>query len=51
MFTNFTTKNGLCSNNVSAIIQDKSGNILIGTNNGICKYDGKSLQNSLFPTH
>ncbi|MBK6622651.1 MAG: hypothetical protein IPG32_17925 [Saprospirales bacterium] len=43
IFTNFTTKNGLCSNNVSAIIQDKSGNILIGTNNGICKYDGKSF--------
>jgi ligand-binding sensor domain-containing protein len=42
-FTNFTTKDGLCSNNASAIIQDKSGNILIGTNRGICKYDGKKF--------
>lgn len=42
-FTNFTTKNGLCSNHVSAIIQDKSGNILFGTENGICKYDGNTF--------
>ncbi|MFZ4522115.1 MAG: ligand-binding sensor domain-containing protein [Bacteroidales bacterium] len=40
-FTNFSTKEGLCDNNASAIIQDKSGNILIGTNAGICKYNGK----------
>lgn len=39
-FTNFTTKDGLCDNYTSTIIQDKSGNILIGTNAGICKYDG-----------
>lgn len=39
-FTNFTTKDGLCNNNVGAIIQDKAGNILLGTNKGICKYDG-----------
>jgi ligand-binding sensor domain-containing protein len=26
-FTNFTTKNGLCNNNVGAIIQNKAGNI------------------------
>lgn len=40
-FTNFTTKDGLCDNDVGDIIQDKSGNILIGTKKGICKYDGK----------
>jgi ligand-binding sensor domain-containing protein len=39
-FTNITTKDGLCNNDVSAIIQDRAGNILIGTKNGICKYDG-----------
>lgn len=39
-FTNFTTNDGLCDNYTSTIIQDKSGNILIGTNAGICKYDG-----------
>ncbi len=42
-FTNFTTKDGLCNNNVGAIIQDKAGNILIGTKNGICKYDGNEF--------
>jgi ligand-binding sensor domain-containing protein len=42
-FTNFTTKNGLCSNNVGPIIQDKEGNILFGTKNGICKYDGQNF--------
>ncbi len=42
-FTNFTTKDGLYSNNVIAIIQDKSGNILLGTSNGIFKYDGKAI--------
>ncbi len=31
-FTNFTIKDGLCNNNVVAIIQDKLGNILLGTN-------------------
>jgi len=42
-FTNFTTKDGLCDNSTKSIIQDKSGNILIGTNAGICKYDGKNF--------
>jgi ligand-binding sensor domain-containing protein len=44
-FTNFTTKDGICDNYTSDIIQDKSGNILIGTNSGICKYDGKIFSN------
>lgn len=42
-FTNFTTKDGLCNNDVKGIIQDKEGNILIGTESGICKYDGKTF--------
>ncbi len=42
-FTNFTTRDGLCDNDVRDIIQDKDGNILIGTSSGICKYDGKSF--------
>jgi len=42
-FTNFTMRNGLCNNDVNAIIQDRTGNILLGTNNGICKYDGKTF--------
>ena len=39
-FINFTTEDGLCNNDAGAIIQDRAGNILIGTRNGICKYDG-----------
>lgn len=35
-----TIIDGLCNNNAGAIIQDRAGNILIGTKNGICKYDG-----------
>ena len=42
-FTNFTIKDGLSNNNVGAIIQDRAGNILLGTNSGICKYDGKTF--------
>ena len=42
-FTNFTTKDGLCNNDVGAIIQDRAGNMLLGTKNGICKYDGNKF--------
>lgn len=42
-FTNFRTKDGLCNNDVNAIIQDRQGNILFGTKNGICKYDGNKF--------
>ena len=42
-FTNFTTKDGLCNNDVGVIIQDRAGNILLGTKNGICKYDGNKF--------
>jgi ligand-binding sensor domain-containing protein len=42
-FTNITTKDGLCNNDVGAIIQNKAGNILIGTKNGICKCDGNKF--------
>jgi ligand-binding sensor domain-containing protein len=42
-FTNITTKDGLCNNDVGAIIQDRAGNILLGTKNGICKYDGNKF--------
>ena len=48
-FTNFTTKDGLCNNNVGSIIQDRAGNILLGTNRGICKYDGKKFSQYPIP--
>jgi ligand-binding sensor domain-containing protein len=40
LFANFTTKDGLSSNDVTAIIEDRKGNILLGTQSGICKYEG-----------
>jgi ligand-binding sensor domain-containing protein len=42
-FTNFTTRDGLIDNDVSTIIENRSGYILFGTNSGLCKYDGKSF--------
>ncbi len=42
-FTNFTTKDGLTDNDVSAIIQDKAGDIVFGTAKGICTFDGKTI--------
>ena len=40
-FINFTVNDGLINNNVGPIIQDKSGNILLGTDRGIGQFDGK----------
>lgn len=48
-FTNYTTKEGLCNNNVTAIIQDKAGNILIGTNSGICQFNGRTFKKYPIP--
>ncbi len=42
-FTQFTTNNGLSTNNVHSLLEDQSGNIWIGTGEGICKYDGRSI--------
>jgi len=39
-----TKKEGLPSNNVNCISQDKEGYIWIGTDNGIVRYDGKMLK-------
>lgn len=50
-FTQFTKKNGLSDNGVNFITEDKAGNILFGTNRGICKYDrGKFINDPLTDT-
>lgn len=56
-FTHFTKKNGLCSNNVSAIAEDTLGNMWFGclssdnpeyiSEGGLCRYDGTTF--SQFP--
>ncbi|MEO7607750.1 MAG: two-component regulator propeller domain-containing protein [Saprospiraceae bacterium] len=43
-FSNFTVKDGLGSNCIRALLEDKIGNIWIGTNKGVCYYDGKSIR-------
>ena len=40
---NFTTKDGLVSNRIRGIQEDKSGNIYFTTYEGISKFDGKSF--------
>ena len=39
----FTKNNGLPSDRVEEIKEDKSGNIFINTSKGLCKYDGQKL--------
>jgi ligand-binding sensor domain-containing protein/signal transduction histidine kinase/CheY-like chemotaxis protein len=39
--TNYSKKNGLSDNSVFSIIEDRQGNIWIGTVNGLNKYDGR----------
>ena len=45
IFTQFTTDQGLASNNVISVFEDKQGILWIGTNGGLSKYDGKTFQN------
>lgn len=42
-FTNFTEKDGLSSDYVYSILEDRSGNIWFGTADGACYYDGKKF--------
>ncbi|WP_047445759.1 two-component regulator propeller domain-containing protein [Alistipes sp. ZOR0009] len=39
-FDNFTTKNGLPSNTIRRIFQDRDGFLWLATDNGLCRYDG-----------
>ncbi len=48
-FTNFTTKDGLCSNKVNSVIEDKDGLLWFATSEGLCKYDGKTFINFQLP--
>src|SRR6187431_2383266 len=40
-FTNYTMKDGLPSNRVSSVIQDRAGIYWINTESGICRYDAR----------
>ncbi len=41
-FSNLRQEDGLPSNMINSVVQDKLGFIWISTNNGICRYDGYS---------
>ncbi|MCS4224138.1 two-component regulator propeller domain-containing protein [Sphingobacterium sp. BIGb0165] len=42
---NFTSKDGLASDRVTTIYEDRFGHIWFGSDNGVSRYDGKSFQN------
>ncbi|GAB3297917.1 hypothetical protein GCM10027348_20950 [Hymenobacter tenuis] len=42
-FTRFTTANGLNSNSVLCVLEDRDGEIWVGTEAGLCRYDGKTF--------
>lgn len=42
-FRQYTIENGLPSNNVFTVIQDSKGHIWVGTDKGVCKFDGKGF--------
>ncbi|MEZ4986809.1 MAG: two-component regulator propeller domain-containing protein [Saprospiraceae bacterium] len=44
-FQNFTTDDGLVNNEIVCIYEDKMGNIWLGANGGVSRYDGKSFRN------
>ncbi|MGB8192643.1 MAG: two-component regulator propeller domain-containing protein, partial [Chitinophagaceae bacterium] len=43
VFTHFTVKEGLASNHVYSILQDKKGFIWLGTADGLQRYDGRKV--------
>jgi ligand-binding sensor domain-containing protein len=48
-FTQFNTSNGLNHNMVNHILEDKDGKIWIGTEAGLCLYDGKTVTEIQIP--
>lgn len=44
VFRNYTTTEGLPSNEVFAIEQDRQGYMWFGTNNGVCRYNGYTFE-------
>ncbi|NBB30530.1 hybrid sensor histidine kinase/response regulator transcription factor [Cellulophaga sp. BC115SP] len=43
-FINFSSKNGLSSNSINAIIKDKNGFMWFGTEDGLNKFDGQNFK-------
>jgi len=45
IFDHLTQKDGLSNDSVSGIVQDRRGYLWFGTQNGLCRYDGKGFIN------
>ncbi len=41
---NISMENGLPSNTVRSVVQDKDGFVWFGTDNGLCRYDGYNIR-------
>jgi len=48
LFSYFTTKDGLSSNNIESIIGDDKGNLWLGTNRGITRFNPKTKLTTIF---
>lgn len=48
-FKNISVKDGLCSNHVNTVIEDREGILWFGTDKGLCKYDGSNFKNIPLP--
>ena len=48
-FSRFLVADGLNSNNISSLLEDKDGKIWIGTEAGLCLYDGKTFTEIKIP--
>ena len=48
-FRHYTTRDGLSSNTVQALIQDRAGLIWMGTASGLDSFDGKEFIHHAFP--
>lgn len=46
---NISMNNGLPTNAVRSIVQDKRGFMWLGTDNGLCRYDGNQVQRFVNP--
>lgn len=44
-FDNYTVQDGIVQSNVSAIVQDNSGDIWLGTESGVSRFNGKTFRN------
>lgn len=44
-FVRYTSQSGLCDNDINCIIQDAQGDLWIGTDAGLSRFDGNSFKN------